>query len=102
MTIEAGVGGRVVATYGAEGEHTWGEVTTWDPGRRLEHTFTLAQPADHPSTVTVRFEPTPSGSRMHFAQGGWDEDHAAVRGEFSDWSAILDRFAAPAGQVTHA
>lgn len=102
VTIEAGVGGRVVATYGAEDEHTWGEVTAWDPGRRLEHTFTLAQPAGHPSTVTVRFEPSPSGSRMHFAHGGWDEDNAAVRGKFSDWSVILDRFSALAGQVTHA
>lgn len=39
---------------------------------------------------------------MHFAHGGWDEDNAAVRGKFSDWSVILDRFSALAGQVTHA
>jgi hypothetical protein len=43
VTIEPRAGGRVYARHGDLGEHDWGEVTVWEPGRRLVHTFSLAQ-----------------------------------------------------------
>lgn len=97
VTIEAHVGGRVVARHSVEGELTWGEVTAWEPGRRLAHTFTLAQPQDRPSAVTVRFEPAASGCLVRFEHGGWDEGNASVRDKFSDWPVMLDRFAVLTG-----
>jgi Activator of Hsp90 ATPase homolog 1-like protein len=94
VTIEPWVGGRVYATHSGIARDDWGEVTVWEPGRRLAHTFTLAQDAAHPSEVEVEFFSSRGGCRMRFAHGGWTEDNAAVRPKFGDWGVMLDRFAA--------
>jgi activator of Hsp90 ATPase-like protein len=95
VTIEPRVGGRVYATHSDIGRDDWGEVTVWEPGRRLAHTFTLAQDVEHPSEVAVEFVPKQGdGCTVRFAHGGWTEANAAVRAKFSDWPVMLDRFAA--------
>jgi hypothetical protein len=94
VTIEPRVGGRVYATHSDTGEDDWGEVTVWEPGARLVHTFTLAQDREHPSEVAVEFVPTDGGCTVRFAHGGWTEANAAVRMKFSDWPVMLGRFVA--------
>jgi Activator of Hsp90 ATPase homolog 1-like protein len=96
VTIEPRVGGRVYATHADMGEQDWGEVTVWEPGRRLVHTFTLAQDPQHPSEVAVQFVPNDAdaGCTVRLAHGGWTEANADVRQKFGDWRVILDRFAA--------
>jgi Activator of Hsp90 ATPase homolog 1-like protein len=94
VTIEPRVGGRVFATHEDIGEHDWGEVTLWEPGRRVVHTLTLAQDAQHPSTVAVEFVDADGGSELRFSHGGWTKANAVHRAKFSDWSVMLDRFAA--------
>jgi hypothetical protein len=94
VTIEPRPSGRVFATHGDIGIDDWGEVTVWDPGRRLVHTFTLAQDPAHPSEVSVEFLPAGDGCTIRFAHGGWNEGNAAVREKFGDWSLLLNRFAA--------
>jgi hypothetical protein len=94
VTIEPRPGGRLFATHGDIGIDDWGEVTVWDPGRRLVHTFTLAQDPAHPSEVSVEYLPAGDGCTIRFAHGGWNEGNAAVREKFSDWSLLLERFAA--------
>jgi hypothetical protein len=100
VTIEPRVGGRLYATHSDVGKDDWGEVTVWEPGRRLVHTFTLAQDATHPSEVTVEFVPGEgqgaAGSRctVRFAHGGWMDANAAARRKFTDWPVMLDRFVA--------
>jgi uncharacterized protein YndB with AHSA1/START domain len=96
VTIEPRVGGRVYATHSDMGKDDWGEVTVCEPGRRLVHTFTLAQDAKHPSEITVEFAPSEAGtgSTLRFAHGGWTEANADVRKKFSDWPVMLDRFVA--------
>ena len=86
VTIEPRVGGRVYATHSDLGEHEWGGVTVWEPGRRLVHTFTLAQDPAHPSEVAVELEPgEDGGSVVRFAHGGWTEANVADRQKFGDW-----------------
>jgi uncharacterized protein YndB with AHSA1/START domain len=99
VTIEPRVGGRVYATHADLGRHDWGEVTAWEPGRRLVHTFTLAQDPRYPSEVAVEFAPgvRPGESTVRLSHGGWTEANAAVREKFGDWPLLLDRFAALAG-----
>jgi hypothetical protein len=94
VTIEPRVGGRVYATHSDIGKDDWGEVTAWDPGRRLVHTSTLAQDAQHPSEIFVEFEPDGPGCAMRFAHGGWTEANVASRAKFTEWRVLLDRFAA--------
>jgi Activator of Hsp90 ATPase homolog 1-like protein len=95
VTIEPRVGGRVYASHRDEGTHDWGEVTVWEPGRRLVHTFTLAQDARHPSEVAVEFAAgnADGGCAVRFAHGGWTEANADDRKKFGDWPVMLDRFA---------
>jgi hypothetical protein len=95
VTIEPRVGGRVFATHRDMGRHEWGEVTVWEPGRRLAHTFTLAQDPEHPSEVAVEFVPGPEGSggTVRFAHGGWTDANAKDRAKFGDWPLLLGRFA---------
>jgi hypothetical protein len=99
VTIEPFVGGRVYATHSDLGEHDWGEVTAWESGRRLVHTFTLAQDPRRPSAVAVEFAPhdAAAGCTMRFAHGGWTEANASAREKFGDWPVMLDRFAALTG-----
>lgn len=94
VTIEPRVGGRVYATHSDLREHDWGEVTVWERGRRIVHTFTLAQDPQHPSEVAVEFEATEAGSTVRFEHRGWSEDNAAVREKFGDWPIMLERFVA--------
>jgi hypothetical protein len=93
VTIEPRVGGRVFATHEDLGEHDWGEVTVWEPGRRFAHTFTLAQDPQAPSEVSVEFADDEGGCGLRFAHGGWTEANAANRAKFNDWPVLLDRFA---------
>ncbi len=94
VTIEPRVGGRVCATHSDLGKDHWGDVTVWEPGRRLVHTFTLAQDSTHPSQVAVEFSAHGDGCTMRFAHGGWTEANAAARPRFGDWRVMLDRLAA--------
>ena len=98
VTIEPEVGGRVYESHGESGEYEWGVVTVWEPGRRLVHTFALAQDPAHPSEVSVEFEPEGDGCVVHFAHGGWTEANVADRKKFGDWPVLLDRFAALANE----
>ena len=94
VTIEARVGGRVYATHSDLGEDEWGEVTVWEPGHRLVHSFQLAHDPVHPSEVSIEFVPSGEGCLVRFAHGGWTEANVKDRSKFGDWSLLLDRFAA--------
>ena len=91
VTIEPRVGGRVYATHSDLGVHDWGEVTVWEPPRRLVHTFGLAQRS--PSEVAVEFTDAGAGCRVRFEHRGWTDENAADRKKFGDWPLLLDRFA---------
>jgi hypothetical protein len=87
----------VYATHSDLGKHDWGEVTVFEPGRRVAHTFSLAQDPAHPTEVTAEFAAEGGGCTLRFAHGGWTEANAADRRKFGDWRVLLDRFSALAG-----
>jgi uncharacterized protein YndB with AHSA1/START domain len=98
VVIQPLVGGRVFARHADLGDDDWGEVTAWEPGHRLVHTFTLAQDPDHPSEVVVEFEPGDgTACTMRFAHGGWTNANVTHREKFGDWPAILERYVALLG-----
>jgi hypothetical protein len=95
VVIEPRAGGRVYARDSDSGMDDWGEVVVWEPGKRLVHTFTLAQDPAHPSEVAVSFVPgAHGGCTVRIAHGGWTEHNVDERRKFGDWRVILDRFAA--------
>lgn len=97
VTLEPRVGGRLFATHRDEGEHEWGRVRLWEPGHRLAVSWTLAQPPEHPSELTVSFVEREGGCTVLLEHGGWSAANALSRSKFSDWPLILERFAALAG-----
>jgi hypothetical protein len=92
VTIEPRVGGRVYATHSDLGEVEWGEVTAWELGRRLVHSFHLAQDPTYPSEVAVEFVPDGDGCTVRFAHGGLDRGERQRAAQFGDWSVILERY----------
>jgi uncharacterized protein YndB with AHSA1/START domain len=94
ITIERGVRGRVYESHAGGATYEWGEVTTWEPGHRLVHSFALAQDPANPSEVSVEFLQEGDGCLVRFAHGGWTEANVADRKKFGDWPVMLDRFAA--------
>jgi hypothetical protein len=94
VTIEPGEGGRVYESHRDGGTYEWGKVTTWEAGRRLVHSFALAQDPAQPSEVAVEFVREGDDCLVRFAHGGWTEANVADRKKFGDWPVMLDRFAA--------
>lgn len=96
VVVEGRVGGRVTEVHSDGRRFDWGEVTAWEPGRRLAFTSTLAQTREHPSEISAEFAAVGEGTLVRFAHGGWHEGNRADRARFTDWPAILARYAAPA------
>jgi hypothetical protein len=95
VTIEPRPGGRVYATHSDSGEHDWGEIVVWEPGRLLVHTFALAQDPAHPTEVVVDFLEQPGGGCLvRHTHGGWTSHNVGDRAKFGDWPVLLGRFAA--------
>ena len=100
VVIQPLVGGRVFARHSDLGDDEWGEVTAWDPGRRVVHTFTLAQDPTHPSEVEVEFAPEGGDTcTMRLTHGGWTDANTAARSKFGDWPVILERYVALLDEV---
>jgi hypothetical protein len=84
VTIEQREDGRVVERHRGGIEHEWGRITVWAPGKRLVHSFALAQDPAHPSEVAVEFEAARDGCLVRFAHGGWTPENASNRKKFGD------------------
>lgn len=79
---------------------TWGEVTAWDPPRRLAFTWHPGGEPDDATSVTVDFFPDEDGTRVELTHTGWETygDKAAdIRGAYDapeGWASVLDRYRA--------
>jgi catechol 2,3-dioxygenase-like lactoylglutathione lyase family enzyme len=102
VAIDPERGGRAWMHLADGTAYPWGTVTVWRPPFEFVQTFTLAQDPEYPSTLQVRIEHTGARGRqhpgciVHFAHGGWTAGNVAGRARFSEWSILLDRFAAVA------
>jgi catechol 2,3-dioxygenase-like lactoylglutathione lyase family enzyme len=91
------VGGPVTMELDDGTTYQWGTVTAFDRPQHYGQTFTLAQDPEHPSTLEAWFAPCAGGGcAVRFAHGGWTMANVAGRARFSEWSILLDRFAAVA------
>ena len=85
-------GGRVYATHRDLGEHDWGTVTVWEPGRRLVRTFTLGAGSGVPSEVAVEFVAEGAAAaatvRARYTAAG-RRTNVGARVKFGDWPLML-------------
>lgn len=97
VVLEAGVGGRILERRHDGSEEPWGEVTTWDPPRRLAFRWHLMFAPEEATDVAVAFVPDGDATLVRITHGGWErlpEDVATVRRERNraGWTGVLPRF----------
>lgn len=86
------VGGTVSLRHDGE-DFPIGEVQEFKSGRRFVMSFHLALPLEHPTTLTVTFEPTDGGTLVTLAHGGWNDGNVHRWANFNEWPNLMQRFA---------
>lgn len=73
VVFEPHVGGRIFERTPAGQEHEWGEVTAWEPPRRLAYLWHIAADRSSATDVEIRFAPLEGGgTRVEIEHGGWE------------------------------
>ena len=116
MTLEAGVGGRLLHLESSGQVFVVGHIEVWEPPRRLALTWRLPNFApDQVTRVDVRFEPIGDATRVSVTHDGWDQiparhparhglagrDFVLFRGQWwGDLLLFLKRQAEARGSIT--
>jgi uncharacterized protein YndB with AHSA1/START domain len=102
VIIEPGVGGRIFERTPDGDEHDWGQVTDWEPPRRLAYLWHLRQDRADATEVEITFsDEGDGGTRLSIVHRGWDA--LGARGPDQrernqrGWDGLLPRFRAAAG-----
>ena len=78
VIFEAGVGGRIFERAPNGDEHDWGEITAWDPPRRLGYLWHLRADRADATDVEITFTPLAEGrTRVDIEHRGWERLGAA-------------------------
>lgn len=93
VDVASHVGGDVLMRMRDGSTHRFGQVTTYRPGEVYAQTWTLAQPEEHPSTLTVTFSDRSHGCLVLLEHGGWRVGNEEHREKFADWPVILQKYA---------
>jgi uncharacterized protein YndB with AHSA1/START domain len=99
IVMENGVGGRIYERTPDGTEHDWGEITAWEPPRRLAYLWHLGRGRRDATEVEIRFVPRgESATRIEIEHRGW-ERLGAEAGTWRDrnrigWQSLLPHFIA--------
>jgi hypothetical protein len=101
VVIEPRVGGRIFERTPAGEEADWGEVTVWEPPRRLGYRWHLRRDRADATEVEVRFTDRPGGGALvEIEHAGWERlgaDGARWReANRAGWGGVLPAYAAAA------
>jgi hypothetical protein len=100
ITVQHGVGGRIVESIEGGGTAVWGTVTVWEPPVCIRFTWHPGTPDHEATEVEVTFTEVAGGTEVELVHTGWDRrpDGADARGNYEHgWEYILGLFAASAG-----
>ena len=80
IVFEPRTGGRIFERTAAGVELEWGEITEWDPPRRLRYLWHIAAERDRATDVEIVFHELPGPStRVEIEHAGWDRMGAEGR-----------------------
>jgi uncharacterized protein YndB with AHSA1/START domain len=103
VAFEPHAGGRIVERTAAGEEHVWGEITEWEPPRRLAYRWHLRQERADATDVEITFEAAPGGTQVTIVHGGWERlgtRAAALRDRNrGGWDGLLPHFTAACGAL---
>lgn len=73
VVLEPGVGGRIFERTAGDGEFDWGEVTLWEPPRRLGYLWHLRRDRADATDVEITFVDLGDGrARVEIEHRGWE------------------------------
>jgi len=101
VTLEPRRGGRIFERTSDGREIDWGEVTVWDPPRRLAYTWHIAWDVAQATDVELTFVDLGDGrTRLDVVHTGWErfgeESDRFRTANSGGWGALLPAFAAAA------
>jgi uncharacterized protein YndB with AHSA1/START domain len=102
VVLEPRAGGRIYERTPAGIEHDWGEVTVWEPPRRLGYLWHLRRDRSDATEVEIRFVPSgETATRVEIEHRGWEALGAETGREWRDrnfggWSTLIPWFQAAA------
>jgi uncharacterized protein YndB with AHSA1/START domain len=77
VVLEGRVGGRIFERTAVGGEIDWGEVTAWEPPRRLVYWWHLRSDRVDATEVQVAFRQQAAGTLVEIEHRGWERLGAA-------------------------
>jgi uncharacterized protein YndB with AHSA1/START domain len=99
VVLEGGRGGRIYEQTPAGERYEWGEVTVWEPPRRLAYRWHLGRESAAATEVEITFVGEGDAhTRVEIEHSGWealgDEADAWRDQNRAGWDALLPHFAA--------
>jgi uncharacterized protein YndB with AHSA1/START domain len=98
VVLEPQVGGRIYEVAPDGTEHEWGEVTAWEPPRRLAYLWHLQTDRAAATDVEIRFVPDDAGTRVEIEHVGWerlgDVADAWRERNLGGWTTLVPHFVA--------
>jgi uncharacterized protein YndB with AHSA1/START domain len=99
VVIEPGVGGRIFERTASGREIEWGEITAWEPPRRLRYLWHLRSDRADATEVEIVFTALARAStRVDIEHRGWERFGAAGRARRdanqSGWAGLLPVYVA--------
>jgi uncharacterized protein YndB with AHSA1/START domain len=102
IVLEGYPGGRIYERTSTGERHEWGEVTTWEPPRRLSYLWHIGRARETATEVEISFtDEGAARTRIDIAHSGWDEagEDAEARRDQNrrGWDALVPHFVAAVG-----
>ena len=98
VVLEPRLGGRIYERARDGTVHEWGEVTAWEPPRRLAYLWHLRTDPDSATDVEIRFVPDAAGTRVEIEHAGWerlgDAADAWRQRNLGGWTTLVPHFVA--------
>ena len=96
IVLETRLGGRIFERTPAGEEHDWGEVTIWEPPRRLGYLWHLRRDRADATDVEIRFLRSGAGTRVEIEHTGWERLGAEGQSwrdrNRGGWESLLPHF----------
>ena len=96
VIFECRVGGRIIEELKDGRRFLWGQLTAWDPPRRVAFTWHPSMEESDAQDVEVRFQPEGTGTLVTLTSSGWErlgeKARRARRGYELGWGSLLDYF----------
>ena len=99
IVLERYPGGRIYEQTATGEHHEWGEVTTWEPPRRLSYLWHIGRDRRTATEVEITFiDEGVARTRIEIAHSGWDklggEAEARRDQNRNGWDALVPHFVA--------